>query len=349
MVDNLVSIILPIYNIKEEFLRKCVNSLLKQTEKNIEIILINDGSSNNALEVCRELETLDERINVLDQPNNGVSVARNNGLYHAKGDYICFIDPDDWVQPEYISSLLAALKKSGADFSVCDCNVCYADHNTPNRFLNCGETILNGNAKNKLMYQLVGKKLCEYYPPEVACGVPWGKMFRADFIKKNELAFIPGMVRMQDNIFCLYAIQVAENIHYIPEKLYNYRKETGSACYKFNSNIVKYFEHYFDETFKFLKKFNREKIMFRAFEMKELTSFNSFFTQYFFHKDNDKSFSKIKAEINELLSHKRYAAVLSHVDYSLLTKQEILFVFLMKHRQYRILKLIVTLRGKFKM
>ncbi|EPT2496917.1 glycosyltransferase family 2 protein, partial [Klebsiella pneumoniae] len=101
----IISVILPIYNIKEEYLETCIQSVCRQTLDDIEIILVNDGSTNNCLEVCTKFSHLDNRIIVIDQPNSGVSVARNSGLDIARGEWIAFVDPDDWLEPDYLLSL----------------------------------------------------------------------------------------------------------------------------------------------------------------------------------------------------------------------------------------------------
>ncbi|KRL05800.1 glycosyltransferase family 2 protein [Liquorilactobacillus oeni] len=348
MENELVSLILPVFNIKEESLENCITSLENQTYNNIEIILVDDGSTNNAYELCQHYADKDARVKVISQKNAGVSVARNNGLKKSHGSYIGFIDPDDWVAETYVADLLRALQTSNADFVISDCIVSYNHHDKNNRFLDIAESDLTGDKKNLLLYQLVGKKICEYYPPEIAAGVPWAKLFKKSFIEKNKLTFIPGMRRMQDNIFCLYAIECAAKIHYLPKKLYYYRKEEGSASFKYSAKIVENFERYFDETFKFLDTFHKEAIMYSALYMKELTSFNSFLGQYYFHPSNSSSYSDIRKQLNVLLNTKRYQEALSKIDYHLLNNQEKVFVFCLKHKLYFALKILVYIRNKSK-
>ncbi|HBS2747387.1 TPA: glycosyltransferase, partial [Klebsiella quasipneumoniae subsp. quasipneumoniae] len=118
----IISVILPIYNIKEEYLETCIQSVCRQTLDDIEIILVNDGSTNNCLEVCTKFSHTDNRIIVIDQPNSGVSVARNSGLAIARGEWIAFVDPDDWLEPDYLSSLYNNIS-SNTEIVICDCNV----------------------------------------------------------------------------------------------------------------------------------------------------------------------------------------------------------------------------------
>lgn len=98
------TVIVPVYN-AEEYLDRCIESILNQTFTNYELLLVNDGSKDNSLQILRKFEKIDKRITVFTQENQGVSVARNQGIENAKGEYICFIDSDDWVENDYLENL----------------------------------------------------------------------------------------------------------------------------------------------------------------------------------------------------------------------------------------------------
>lgn len=115
----LISVIVPIYNV-EKYLHKSVKSILNQTHKNLEIILVNDGSQDNSGLICDEFAKIDSRIKVIHQVNKGVSAARNAGLEVAKGDYIAFVDPDDFIAPDMYELLLKNLVKHNVDISICE-------------------------------------------------------------------------------------------------------------------------------------------------------------------------------------------------------------------------------------
>lgn len=114
--SQLVSVIVPVYNV-EQYLMKCVNSILNQGYRNLEIILVDDGSTDNSLAVCKVLEKKDERIKVIHQSNFGLSEARNTGIRHASGDYIAFVDSDDYIENNMIATLLSNAIKNKADVS----------------------------------------------------------------------------------------------------------------------------------------------------------------------------------------------------------------------------------------
>lgn len=113
----MVSIIIPVYN-PGEALHRCLDTVLAQTYHNIEVIAVNDGSTDGSGQVCKQYSAGDERLRYISQPNAGVSVARNRGITEAKGEYICFVDSDDSVNANYIECMLEAIEKSQADIAI---------------------------------------------------------------------------------------------------------------------------------------------------------------------------------------------------------------------------------------
>lgn len=111
-----VSIIVPVYNV-EKYLRKCIDSLVNQTLNDIEIICINDGSTDKSLKILKEYKNKDSRIILLNQENSGQSVARNRGIEIAKGEYLGFVDPDDWIDLDYYEKLYNAAIGTNADIA----------------------------------------------------------------------------------------------------------------------------------------------------------------------------------------------------------------------------------------
>ena len=112
-MNGKVSIIVPVYNV-QKYLARCIESLICQTYGNIEIILVNDGSTDGSEDICKEYKNIDNRIIVINQKNAGLSVARNTGIENASGDYLCFVDSDDWVELDYVSFGLDVYKRQGS-------------------------------------------------------------------------------------------------------------------------------------------------------------------------------------------------------------------------------------------
>ena len=116
--DPLVSIIVPVYNV-EPYLTKCITSIIKQTYRKIEIILVNDGSSDGCGKICDEFAKKDERIRVFHTENKGLSAARNYGIARASGDYLDFVDSDDWIEPDMFAFLVNSAIGNKADIVYC--------------------------------------------------------------------------------------------------------------------------------------------------------------------------------------------------------------------------------------
>lgn len=151
----LVTVIVPIYNL-EKYLDICLESIVRQSYPNLEIILVNDGSTDGSLTLCEMYAKLDTRIHVISQKNSGVSVARNTGLKHAKGEYICFIDGDDYIISNYIQLLVDAILEHKADMSVCHITKLKHSrfHTVPDSPLLPSVSILNsGQALCQMIYQ----------------------------------------------------------------------------------------------------------------------------------------------------------------------------------------------------
>lgn len=160
-----VSIIIPVYN-AEKTIEKCVSSILKQTYKNYEVLLIDDGSSDNSLDVIQKYKK-HENIKVLTQENHGVAYTRNRGIKEATGDYIMFIDNDDFIDSDYIEKHITAISKENSDI------------------------VMSGyrriNVENKVLHE---EKLRDTYWSRFIVTAPWAKVYRRDFLLKNNIEFL---------------------------------------------------------------------------------------------------------------------------------------------------------------
>ena len=117
-MDKLISVAIPVYN-GETTLRKCVDSILAQTYENIEVILVNDGSTDRSEDICRSYEQIDPRVKVISKENGGLSSARNAGIDKSRGEYIFFIDSDDWIDSDTLEVLLNAALQKDTDVTGC--------------------------------------------------------------------------------------------------------------------------------------------------------------------------------------------------------------------------------------
>ncbi len=215
--DILVSVIVPVYNV-EKYLTQCIDSFIAQTYKNIEIILVDDGSTDRSGEICDEFKQKDSRIIVIHKENGGISSARNKALDIAKGEYICFVDSDDFVHPRYVEILLGAALDN-------DCRIaqCSFIHFISDKRL--GEK--SEEAPGRVSVRK-GTEVCGaiYAPGGVISTVVWTKIYHKSIWKKRR--FPSG--KIHEDLFVTFEILYeCERVAIIDQKLYYYRKTPDSV------------------------------------------------------------------------------------------------------------------------
>lgn len=209
-MNDLISIIIPIYKV-EEYLDACITSVVDQTYTNLEIILVDDGSPDKCPGMCDEWAKKDSRIRVIHKPNGGLSDARNAGIDIATGDYIAFVDSDDYIKPDMLEKLYVAIRKENADIAACGILNCKGSNQTAwgcRDFAGTSEQILT------LLYEDAA------YP--VAA---WNKLYRRSCWRN--LCFPVGKT-CEDAFTTYQLVHDAKRIVMIPEALYCYRIRPGS-------------------------------------------------------------------------------------------------------------------------
>lgn len=217
--DEKVSIIIPVYNV-EKYLKKCIESIINQKYKNIEILLIDDGSIDNSGKICDNYAYKDSRITVLHKENNGVSSARNLGLAHANGEYICFIDGDDFAMDDYVEYMLYLIKRENADIALCT-----------KMFGNFD----NEQSKNENIKVLNAEETTEaILNYKIPIGV-YSKLFKTELIKKYNICFFEELFMGEGFNFNVACFQRANKIAISNRKIYYYRRDNStSATTKFS-------------------------------------------------------------------------------------------------------------------
>lgn len=214
---ELISIIVPVYNV-EQYLDDCLVSILNQTYKNLEIILIDDGSTDNSGKICDEYAKKDSRIIVFHKENGGVSSARNAGLRIAKGIYIGFVDPDDWIAEDMYEVLYLNAKKYDTDVSVCKSKI-VINRNLKKLGHQINNTILL-NLKESMYYMLS-------YKEGYSCG-PCNKIYKKDIIKKFNTKFSIAEDLLYN--FKIYLKITKGTVFENNEKYFHFYRD-GSACH----------------------------------------------------------------------------------------------------------------------
>lgn len=190
-----ISVIVPVYN-AENYLDQCIGSIIKQSYRNLEIVLVNDGSTDRSPEICKKYAEADERILVVEQKNQGVVKARQSGVSAATGDFIGWVDADDWIEPEYIERLAGQQRESGADIVAA---AHFHDIGDDSRLIKNGVETGIYDAEQLLPIMLYTGKFFEYgITPQL-----YTKLFRADILKKTQL-MVPDRIIAGDDAAVVY-------------------------------------------------------------------------------------------------------------------------------------------------
>lgn len=217
-----VSIILPCYNV-EKYIAKSIESVLSQTFQNFELLIINDGTPDNSMEIARGYK--DPRIKIFDKENGGLSDARNYGIERAQGEYIYFMDSDDWIEPDLLEITLAALEEKQLDLVIfgyfqddedLDCNLISSKEIAPSK------TVYHKNEQGLYLdYHLVG-----------ILGYAWNKVYRRSFLSKHDLIFEKGTSLVEDVLFNSQVYSKTDTLYFIESSHYHYMNRPEKSLMK---------------------------------------------------------------------------------------------------------------------
>ena len=234
MGNPVFSIIVPAYNV-ECVLHEAIESVLNQDFNSFELIIINDGSKDNTKKVADSYAAKDNRVRVLNQNNGGASSARNNGIDHANGKYIAFLDSDDRYKKEYLSTMYRELHK-GAELSVCGfdlfkngrkcSSICYFE----------------GDSRQITIAEYLEQML--QYHDQAYWGANWNKVYSADIIKKNKIYFQEGISIGEDLYFNLCYLQYIKRVNLVVNSLYEYEAATVDSLSKQKRSAFDYCKQY---------------------------------------------------------------------------------------------------------
>lgn len=237
-----ISVIVPVYNC-EAYITQCIESVLRQTFRDFELILVDDGSKDKSPEICERYALRDSRIKVIHKPNGGgAGEARNVGLDSASSPFISFIDSDDWIKADMLEKLWAAQQRDDSDLVICGYRNIVSSVNEVYNFNTQYEAAsICGNHEVKDFF-------IKYFP-EGMVGYPWNKLYRLEIIRAHHLRF-PKMRRLEDGIFNTEFFSYAEKITVLSDVLYNYRasqqveqRKLPKDFYSLMETFVKHYYH----------------------------------------------------------------------------------------------------------
>lgn len=325
VINELVSIIVPVYN-SEKRIERCIESIIKQTYQNWELILVNDGSLDNSLKICNDYSNHDSRIKVYSQKNKGVSEARNLGIYHAKGEFVCFVDSDDSVDDRLLEVLINNQKDS--DLVICGMNRIINQKVE----INCIEnTTISGQ-------EMIVDFMQKYYLFWLVSS-PWGKLYKKMYIPRS--GFDKDISLGEDLKFNIAYFKNISNIKVISESLYNYYDNDYSLTKVYKKGNYEAIDNIYDVTKKYVLLFNDESsIKFKNVNYKFFSFCVSFMSQNMINENKKERKELIKRICNNTNLRQ---AILNLPEISFIYK---IYVFALKKKRTKELYLLSWIKFK---
>lgn len=339
-MKKIISVIIPIYNV-ERYVGKCIDSICRQEYRDLEIILVDDGSQDHSPEICDEYSKIDSRIKVLHISNQGVAAARNIGIQNACGDWVMFVDSDDWLESGCIEKISAHLDNDTEVFIYAYKKI-FCKKSIFGRYF--GEKTFDSREQLDFLQRWI---LNQYLVPEdFAISAVWGKLYRKSVLDKEMLRFESGVEIGEDKIFNLYIFQNVSKVKYVDEFVYNYRIAEKSRmnryCYRVDRKIEIMLNHMLD----FLRINDKESEFRDDYNVRLVMSIMYYVTLDYCHKDNPQKYQERKADFIDVVNSKKYASAISNTSIlAFPMKQRIVFI-LIKLKWFWGLELLCRVKDK---
>lgn len=257
MSAPLITIVVPVYKVPEDLLHKCLKSIIAQTSRNFEAILIDDGSPDNCGKICDEYVLRNDCFRVIHQKNNGLSVVRNVGIDNAKAPWVCFVDGDDWIESETVAFAEKYVEMyPDANVLIWDEYYNIEDRSIPNQFF--GKTIdgvieLKGEETERLIEMILPEKGVDSKATNlIDIGTANARLYNVNFLRSNKLYNKPGLKRMQDNLFNLWVFKKADYVCYTEKNLYHYTYNESAVTKKYTPDISDTMQFFYESVMEFI-------------------------------------------------------------------------------------------------
>ena len=313
-----VSIIIPVYNV-EGYLPFCLESLVNQTYPNLEIICVNDGSSDNSLNILKQYASKDERFVIIDKVNEGVSIARNTALQSVKGEYIVFVDADDWLDENYVEIMLKTAKQHNADVVMCTYVKEYDDHSSVSKIFDEDELILSdSDVQTQIRKRMFGLSNNELSHPERAdvLATVWKQIIKTEISKEKSFFDIRKIGTFEDGLFQIDLYKDVKKFVYINKPLYHYRKtNSNSITSGYKSDLFTKWQYLYDVLEEKITDENLSNQYVSAFNNRICLGVLGLGFNEISNKDN--IFKKAK-NINKILKKNRYRKAFNNLEFKYL-------------------------------
>lgn len=347
-----VSIIVPVYNV-ENYLERCINSLMSQTLEDIEIILVDDSSTDSSLEICNKMATEDSRIKVIHKENEGAGLARNEALRIATGDYIGFLDSDDFVEADMFKTLYDKAVQYGSDLVMS--GVLFVDGNMFSKEGECiRKTYFDKDTHfeteeelKKLKMGIVGAAPEDSDDSKYGMSI-WKNLFKTDIIKQNNITFQSEREMLsEDALFMIDYISCIEKATGINEAFYNYCRNEASISKSYKKDRFEKSLVFVNEVQKrFEKDIPHEEYQMYIYRFWQAMCRVLCSQEIMYAEDNNIKYADLKKRLKSVCTHSLSVRALKSYPIGTLPLKQRVFAYCIKYRLYFLLKVLVGLRNR---
>lgn len=325
----MISIIIPVYK-TERYLRQCMDSVCGQSYRDLEIIAVNDGSPDGSRAILEEYQARDSRIRVINQENAGLSAARNAGLAIASGEYLLFLDSDDWMDTDTCEKAVASAKEHHADIVMWSYYREYGKQHFITSILGAEPKVFRSGEAEQLYRRIVGPVGDELQCPQQIDRLvtAWGKLYRREVIA-DTLFVDTKVIGTEDCLFNVQVFSRADTVVYLPDEMNHYRKDNESSLTTgFDPKLADKWAENYRRINAYLKENGAADVYFQALSNRICCGLIG----YCLRLDNAASFTEKKRDLNRVLEKEHYKSALSQLDTSQMPIHWKLFFYNAKHR-----------------
>jgi len=341
----MVSIIIPVYNAKIEYFHECMRSVLGQTYTDIEAVLVDDGATEELRHACEEYAERDSRVLVIHQENAGAAAARNAGLKACQGEYVTFVDSDDYIDTKTIELALKRLLED--DLQILLWGSYKFDESGKKEYMpyDADVRLFEGELKEQLQLKTMAGYLSFYLPPSThfGSGSCCSKLYKKAFLEEKKLWYPLGIKRAEDVNFNIRAFENAGRIGYLNQHFYYYRQHSDSATYQYRENGIEVFTDALNCLKSFLEEYDKGDIFYQIYYQRCLFFFLESMDMDYLNKNNKKPLKLRIREMKAAALSEPYCSAVQRLDFKYLSMAKRIPVILIKYGMMRTLCLFYSL------
>ncbi len=338
----MLSVIVPVYNVEIRFLKECFESILSQTFRDFEMIVVDDGALDELKKYIDGYDWRDVKVLVIHQENRGVAAARNAGLDKASGKYATFVDSDDTIDPECFEGITGFAEEHCLEVLMWGLNLDYGKRSKEFSPYRADIALFSKEQKEEVQFKtLVGILPFYVCPPasEDACGSACAKLYDKDFLDTHKLRYTEGLKRAEDMEFNLRVLDAADRIGYLYKLYYNYRQLETSATFTYRAGGIEVFTDSLNAMRSHLVSADKSDLYFQVYYMRCMFFFLESMDMDYLNPNNPKPFSERIGAMALQAQKEPFAEAFEKLRGDHLTFARKIPLFLIRHKMFRMLAL----------